>query len=340
MKKGQRQLLAAGVIIVLLVVAVEWMGFIDYIPGIPPVRVEQPAAWTPTQMDDYKKGIGMFEASHTCYDSLAPSTALTHATDYDIYWYSKRGAQWVYHGTGGTAASPVLVALTPEDEGFLYVVVAIHSGAAYYADAAKIQAVNSYVVQTLYQDIDGDTVKEFVFKYNMQGHSIPSSGYPAISFKAHCLAYDSSFTGLNNLSNSTGIGNATTTKWHLWYLAFSAERKAVALSKIEFKVTTTDETKVKLKQLEVPGRGFLDVSNFVFDTTATYYTWTYTYGTTFDTAYYLQRPAGTKNQFDMDVRVEYTLADGTDILITLTVYYLVAQTEARTSTSDSLYACD
>lgn len=334
MKKSQRTIVYALIGLVLLVVALDWFAVIDVIPGFPMQTKGPTPPLTPEQKDDYNNGIGMFNVRMATHDSLAPATTLTHTTNYNLFWYTKRGTQWVYHDTGDNK----YVDMTPEDGGNLYVVMEIPSAQNYYVDIDKIELTNSYVTSTQYTDVDGDTVKELAFQYDMKGHSIPSSGYPVIWFHGHCIAYDASFTGLNDLANVTSIGQTTVTKWHLWYLAFSAEAKGIALSKIEFKVTSTDETKVKLKQLEVPGRGFLDASNFVFETTATYYTWTYTYGTTFDTAYYLQLPTGQNNHFNMDTKVEYTLANNDDIQITLTVYYVKPVTEARGSTSDSFYA--
>jgi len=333
MKKSTRQIAYLLVGIVALVLIVDVVGFYDVIPGFPPTASTQPPpqSWNADQKSDYDNGIGMFNVRTAAHDTLAPATALTLATNVNIYWYSKRGTTWIYHDVNDNK----YVDLTPEDNGYMYMAVAIPASQNYYVDADKITTTNSYVEQVQYIDVDSDTVKEFVFKFDMKGHSIPSSGYPVIWFHGHCWAYDNAFTGLNTPAALTSIGGTTVTKWINWQLSFSAVAKAAALSKVELRSNITDTSKCKLQQIEIPGRGFLDASNLILEETASWYRYTYTYGNTFDTAYYLNCPTGHLNQFDMDVKLEFTLGTS-NMTWTLYVYYLVAQTEVRTSTSTTV----
>lgn len=335
MKSSTKQGIVA-VIIVALLVAYFANFFGPY--GFPsPLRSTDsggkgpPITWTDSQVEKYKRGVGVFSAQMDCYNSLAPTTALTHATNFDLLWYTKRGTSWVYHGTGDN----INIDMTPEDNGILYIVVQIKTSQNYYVDYQKIEEMNSYVTGHTFEDVDGDTKREFVFSYDMRDHSIPGSGYPEITFHCHCYAYDNSFTGLNNLADLTSVGATTTTKFQEWYLSFATAQaqSAVALQKIEYKVTQTDESKVVLKQLKVPGRGYLHASNFVYAKTASYYTWTYTYSDTFDGAYYLEYPLNALNKFETTARIEPTLG-ATNVTTTLTVYYFTAQTMVPTSTTD------
>lgn len=337
MKSGTKQLIGVIAIICIALVVIDY-AFYDLVPGFgPTLRQKEGPVWTPTDKENYAAGIGMFEASQTCYNSLAPSTALTHASDYDLYWYTLRGTTYAYHGTGGTVASPVMVDMTSEDRAYLYVAVLIHASANFHVDAQKIVDTNSYIDSVMFFDIDDDTVSEFVFKYDMADHSIPNSGYPAIAFKAHCFADDTSFAAVSSLDDLGNVGATKVTKWMEWDMTFSAAAKAVPLAKIEFKVNRTDTTLVQLKQIEVPGRGFLDSSNLVFDETSSFYRWTYTYGLTYDKAYYSKCPTGTKLTRDVDVKADFTLGS-TNVTCTLTIWYIDPQTGTLSSDTDDCAA--
>lgn len=334
MKKNEKYIIY-GVIGILLIA---WLSGALTQYGFPPPQFQQTGSQTVTitdeQKDNYMKGIGRWNVYETVSDSLDPATTRTSGTNYKLYWYTRQGTQWIYHETGNNK----YVTLTPADGGYLWVVLSIPSGQSYYIDYQKIITTNEYVDQYLYTDVDGDGVKEFCFRYDMRGHPIPNSGYPSITFLGFLLTYDSSFTGLNDLGNETGIGGTTTTKFKDYYLAFSATKKGVAIYKVEVKIGTTDETKVRLKKLNIPGLGYIDGSAFDKIITASDIRYTYTISNNFDGALYLKHPANTQNRYDMTLGLEYTLSSGDDIQITLTVYYLVAQTEAGTSTSDSFYA--
>lgn len=338
MKESTQKWIGGLLAIVIIAVVVD-VAFYDFIPGFgPALRAEKPGpVWTSTQKQDYENGIGMFEMSQTGYDSLAPATARAHGTVFNLFWYTKRGTTYAYHGTGGTVASPVYVDMTSEDGGYMYVAVDIISSQNHHIDVDKIKATNSWIEQALWMDIDGDTVNEFVFKYDMKGHSIPNSGYPAVTFHVHCFADDTSFTAVSSLSDLGDIADTKNTQWMEWDITFSAVALAVPLAKIEVKTNVTDTTLFKLKQIEIPGRGFLDASNLVFDELSTYYRWTYTYGLTYDTAYYLTCPTGTKLTRDTDVKGDFTTG-GSGVLVTLTIWYIDPETGSLSSDTDGCAA--
>ena len=286
------------------------------------------------QKEDYLQGIGRWNVFETVVDSLDIATVRTSATNYKLYWYARHGGDWMYLETGNDK----YVDLQADDGGYLWIVITIPSNQAFYVDYLEIMRKNSYITQYQYVDIDNDGVKEFAFCYDMHGHQIPNSGYPGITFKGFLLTYDASFTGLCDLGNVTGIGGTTTTKFQAYYLAFSAAKQGIAVYKVEVKITTTDETKVRLKKLNVPGLGYLDGSQFAKTSTGSDIRYTYTISNTFDGALYLKHPSNALNQYDATLGLEFTLVSGDDILITVTFFYLKAQTEAGVSASDTYYA--
>ena len=332
MKKGDRNLLIAGALIAICV-----FGYTQgWFAGLIPASVKPPD-YTPTDTDkdNYAKGIGRWNVLETVADSLDPAVIRTSATNYKLYWYGRQGSSWTYLETGNNK----YVTLTPNNGGYLWVFMEIPSGQAFYVDYQKIMTGNGgYVKEYLYADVTGDGVKEFGFKYDMHGLPIPNSGYPSITFMGYILTYEASLTGLNDLVNDTAIGTSTNTQYYDYYLSFAAAKKGIAIWKIEVKIGTTDESKVRLKKLNVPGLGYLDGSLFTKVYTATDYRYTYTISNTFDGADYITYPSNAQNRFDMTLGLEYTLVHPDDILITTTVYYLIAQTEASTSTSDTFYA--
>lgn len=335
MKKNEKYGALVVGIIVLLVVAMQ-MGWLSQW-GINPLSTggnQSNRVISDQQKEDYLKGIGRWNVFETVVDSLDIATLRTSATNYKLYWYARHGGDWLYLETGNDK----YVDLTAEDGGYLWIVITIPVNQSYYVDYQEIMRKNSALTQYLYTDVDNDGVKDFAFCYNMQGHQIPNSGYPGITFKGFLLTYEASFTGLNNLANDTGIGGTTNTAFYDYYLSFSTSKAAIALYKVEVKITTEDETKVRLKKLNIPGLGYLDGSAFQKTFTANDIRYTYTITNTFDGALYLKYAANAQNRFDATLGLEYTLVSADDILITVTFFYLKAQTEAGTSVSDYFYA--
>jgi len=332
MKKGDRNILL-GVAIIACIVGAWYMGVFDqFITGLQ--QKDTTKIITDDDRQNYLNGLGRWYLIESCSDSLDPATTRTSATNYKLYWYTRQGSAWLYKGTG----TGVYVTLEPADAGYLWVVMSIPSGQAFYVDYQKIVTTNQYIDSYLYTDVDGDGVKEFAFQYNMKGQQLPSSGYPSITFYGFITTYDASFTGFNDLTNDTAIGQTTNTQYYSYYLSASAAKKGIAIWKVEVKITTTDESKVKLKKLNVPNIGYLDGSAFDKIYTATDYRYVYTIARSFDGANYVTLASNANNRFDMTLSLEYTLANSDDILITTTVYYLVAQTEASTSCTESFYA--
>ena len=325
-------------LVLIAVVVVAWIAGAFTQFGYPPPQLglqsQQQVVFTDVDKENYKQGIGRFNVLESCVDSLDIATTRTSGTNYKLYWYTRQGTQWINHETGNDK----YVTLTPGDAGVLWVVLTIPSAQAFYVDYQKIMTDNQYVSSYLYEDVDDDGVKEFAFNYDMKNQPIPNSGYPAITFRGFIVTYDASFVGLNDIGNETGIGTTTCTKFKSYEMYWGTAKSAVAVYKAEVKITTTDETKIRLKKLNIPGIGYLDKSQFNKAYTASDIRYTYTITNSFDGALYLKYRANSENRTACTLGLEYTLAGSDDILVTLTFYYLVAQTEAGSSTTDYFYA--
>ena len=330
MNKTEKKYVYAVIGIVLVAIAANQLGYLGAkwftIPlsqttTLPPV--------TDQMRDDYKAGIGKFQISVSMADSMDQPTARTVGTNADVIWWHYVGGQWIAEVTTVTANTQYYEART-EDNGYAWISVEAKSAQAFYVDYLKIKGSDSYIVGYQYVDVDADGAKEFVFQYSLKSHSLPSSGYPVISFKAFLLTYDSSFT-LTGATNQTGWGTGTVTKFFENYASVSAEKKAIALYKIEVKLNQTIETLVRLKSMTVPGLGKVDAGSFSKSFTSSDIRWTYTFTTSFDGALYITRPVGSIGKNYFTVEYEATLTSGIAVEMDLTIYYLIAPTEAGSS---------
>lgn len=338
MKKNTQYALVAISLIAFVAIG-QYMGWWSQLAGSFSTGGNNKPPITDLDRENYKKGIGRYNIYSTVVDSNAPATALTLGTNLDCTWWTLRGGTWVYHATyTGTSTSTYINTVT-EDGGIAWVVLEPKSGQNYYMDYQKTVQQYGYIKGYSYTDVDNDGTKEFAFQYDLKNHEIPNSGYPSVSFNGYALAYDTSFTGLDNEGNIATVGTTGATKKYApYYLSFSAQSKGIAIYKVEFKINTTDETKIRLYKLEIPGLGYLDASSFVYDNTGSELKFTYTISTCFDNALYLRLGATAQNRFDSTLGVECSFTDvSTDFyLLTTTYYYLKAITETGGTTSDTL----
>jgi len=281
---------------------------------------------------NYLIGIGKFEVQSHSTDSCDPSASWILTTDFNVLWYRYNNGKYtkLVTETGGTD----YVAFNAQDGGYAY--ICVEPVTAKYIDY-KETLNDPYIVGYQYWDIDGDNTKEFVFQYDLKDHSIPSSGYPVLDFYTYQLTYDTTFA-ISDLANITGIGTSVNNTWIEYYGTISAEKKGIAVYKIEFKITTTDETKARLKSMTVPGFGTLSGDSFDKDITSTELKWTYTFSSNFDKALYLKRMPKDITKLYFHAEVEYLLAGSDDLLTSFTIYQLAGLTEAGLSDADTLYS--
>jgi hypothetical protein len=335
MNKSEKKyaMIAGGVIIVFLLVA--QMGYLTQY-GIKPFFQQTSTGGTQgptideTMRSNYLNGIGVFQLNPTVSDSLNTASGLVFETNLNLMFYHFIGGQWIHELTYDKDVTTNYFQAKPEDNGFMYIATKAVSGQAYYVDYQKIVASDSYIKGYQYVDVDGDSAEEFVFQYDLKNHAIPSSGYPVIPLKVYLLTYDSGVT-LTGAANQTGWGTSTVTKFFENYVTISAEKKAIAVYKIEVKLNQTDETLVALKSMTVPGLGKIDKNSFTKTFTSSDIRWTYTFTTSFDGALYLTRPVGSIGKLYFTCEYEATLTSGKAVEMDLTLYYLIAPTEAGSS---------
>jgi hypothetical protein len=273
----------------------------------------------PEEEEEGAVPVGTFSMQCAAYDTLDVATTRTVGTAVAIHWYAYRNG-WVLLGSGDN----INIEIEERDQGYIYVVC--ENNASYYTDFTKIKNMNSRVKTKTYEDVDGDSVKEWVFKYSM--FSIPPSaaGYPETTFYAYLLTKSAAFA-MTTPAAITGFGANTVTKYLAYYTTMVTAKTGVAVYKIELKVNSTSTTLWEIKNVNVPGVGYLSGSSFVEQTLETYTTYTYTIGSSLNDAVYWQLPSNTNDKFDLTVGIEFT--NPNELGWTLSVYWL---TPAEVST--------
>ena len=183
--------------------------------------------------------------------------------------------------------------------------------------------MNTRVTNVQFKDITGDGIKELVFTFDLTGipYASATGQYTMPNLVVYLLTYDSS-ADLTVNSAVSSIGTAQVTKYLQNYVTLAAEKKALAVSKVVITANTSDISKVALSKQNIPGIGYVDGSSFAQDVQASQIMWTYTVSSTLYGADYIQLPPNTLNKFDFTTAVQFTLASGNKILITLDIYYL------------------
>jgi len=272
----------------------------------------------------------------SAWDSLDITTARTVSTNVKAIWFRSINGQWVQVGTGNA----VDLSLTSADKDLVYLALSIPAGQAFFIDYKMIEAMNPQLKFFAYQDITGDTIKDFVYKVDISGSTYASSTgkWAMPSTNLYLLTEDTSWAipSGGQPADITAIGGTTVTKYIKWYAEVSAEKKAVAISKVTITVNSTATEEFTLLKVNVPGVGYLDGSQFEQDVQATQTVYTYTitnanlYG-----ADYLTRPVNDKNQFDFTCAMELTLGASVSDNVTLKVYDL-ASTGIPGSVTDTI----
>jgi hypothetical protein len=326
-----------GILIVAIIVMVaDASGIVD-IPylNLQPEK-ERPIVTTDTQQPPTTQYIsGIVTTDVAAFDSLDIATARTVGTNVKCYWYAYRNG-WILLGSGDAAD----ISLEEADRNTIYAVVAVPSGQSYYVDYQKILSMNTRAQSVDYKDIDGDNVEEWVFKLDISGipYATGTGKYSLPSFNIYLLTDDTgsfAFPTAGKPSDLSSVGTSTVTKYLEWYMAMSAEKKAVALSKVVLTVNTSDISKVTLKKLNIPGIGYLDGSSFEQDVLTSSIKWTYTISSTLYGADYIKLPVNSLNKFEFTTCIELDLASGDVLQFTLTVYQFDAA-ESQVSDSDSV----
>ena len=277
---------------------------------------------------------GILTTNVAAYDSLDIATARTIPTNVIVYWYAYRGG-WVLLGSGTAQDLSIL----KDDANSIYAVLSVPSGQNYYVDYQKTMEMNSRIKSVEWKDITGDSIREYVMRMDISDSPYASGTgkYNMPLFIAYLLNYDNAFSwpAGGKPADVTTVGTAAVTKYCEWYWSLSAEKKSMAISKIVVSINNSDSSKCTLKKVNIPGIGYIDGSNFEQDVLTTETKWTYAVSKTLYGADYVKLPVGTNNKFDWTVSVQFNLASGDFINLTLTVYYFDGA-EALKSTTDTV----
>ena len=313
MKQSDKTKLASVIAIIAIVLCLNQMGYL----GTKLNLSTQPTPSTTTTQPGVVSGI--LTSSVTAYDSLDTSQTRTVGTDIKVYWYAYRNG-WVLLGTGNAADLSIL----KDDNNIIYMVVQGVSG--YYVDYQKIMSMNSRIQSVEYKDITGDSVKEFVFRVSIADapYASGTGKYLMPGMTVFALTVDASYSvpSGGQPADISSIGTTKVTKYLQWYAAISAAKKGVAVAKVVLIANTSDISKLSLSTLNIPGIGNLPGSSFEQDVQTTQTKWTYKISNEFYGADYLTYPANSLNKQDFTAAIQFTLASGNKINLTLYVYYL------------------
>jgi hypothetical protein len=254
--------------------------------------------------------VGTYTMGCLVYNSLDISTQLqTSGTSTSVavkvYWYAYRNG-WVLLGSGNGAN----IELTQADGGYIYVVLSPNS--TNYVDSAKIASMNSRVVQggVGYQDVFGNSLHEWTFKFSLFNVPPAASGYPTATFYGYIIQYDASFTTGTAVSTVSTIGTSTVTKYFPWYFAASASKLGVAVKQISLTCNNTFTGNWTLLYMNIPGVGYLPGSSFQAPTPGVNQVYTYTIGTNLQSCVLWTLPINTNNKFDCTTAIQFTCTTG------------------------------
>jgi len=340
MKHKEKNVLIGILLLVIGVMIVDASGIVDvpYLNLQPKTgETTSPITTTPTTTGGTESQYisGIITTDVAAFDSLDIATSRTVGTNVKCYWYAYRNG-WVLLGSGDAAD----INVEEQDQNIIYAVLSVPSNQAFYVDYNKIKSMNNRVQAVDYKDIDGDNVEEYIFKLDISNipYASGTGKYSLPCFNIYLLSDDTgsfAFPAAGKPDDLSSVGTSKVTKYLEWYMAMSAEKKAVALSKVVLTVNTSDISKVTLKKLNIPGIGYLDGSSFEQDVLTSSIKWTYTISNTLYGADYLKLPVNSMNKFEFTTAVELDLASGDILQFTLTVYQLDSE-ESQVSDSDSV----
>jgi hypothetical protein len=273
----------------------------------------------------------------TAWDSLDITTARTINTNIGATWWRNVNGQWLQVGSGNAAD----LSINTADADKVYLCLAGLTGQAFYVDVNKILQMNPHLKFYAYQDITGDSVKDYIFQASIAGSTFASATGKWLmpSTAVYLVTYDSSFSipAGGQPADVTGIGTTAKTTYLHWYAAASAEKKGIAIYQVKLVANTSDTSAIQLLKVNIPGVGYIDGSNFSLDVQATQQVWTYTitsqslYG-----ADMLNCPINDPNQFQFTTAVSTTMSAGNHITLAITLSELSVPSAGVVTDSDTV----
>jgi hypothetical protein len=335
MNKGEKHIVEAIAAVIILLFIVNEAGMMTnygYKP-IFPLNAQSPT--NPNNggntATNYAAGIGMYQLSFQAMNS-ASSASLSVATDLNIYVLHYVNGQWIPQGGLYTTSSTAYFTATAADDGYMYIEVKPYT-TTYYVDYQKIlntEGSPGYITGVQYvNDPLGDGHKDFIFQYSLANQPVPAAGsYPVLTFTAWGLTYDATVPTISTLTNQTGIGATSVPKFYENDITFNTAGDGIAIYKVELVFgnsttgdTVTDQTKLSLTSMQVPGLGTISGGSFSCSYEASDIRYDYTVATSLYGSDFVMYPLNSNNKFPVNTQIQWNLKASDTIIVTLNIYY-------------------
>ncbi|MFH1328861.1 MAG: hypothetical protein ABIH76_08510 [Candidatus Bathyarchaeota archaeon] len=261
--------------------------------------------------------VGEINLNEACYDAFDLS-ALTSGTNYDFYWYAYRGGNWVLLGSGDVTDAEV----TEQDGGYVYAVLTVppKSGQTYYWDLEKMNQVTTRIDDWEFKDVTNDQIKDYVVPVYIGDKYVTEAGNPTVNIQGFLRTYEA-IAFKTSPDDVASVGTAKVTKFAGWDLNFTTTKRSHLLYQYELKYNSTDKTKLVASESAVylHGVGYIPLTSFTLSQDGTNTIYTYTVGSTVDTAKRLDYGVNQINKFDATGKLVWDLATSDVITATLTV---------------------
>jgi hypothetical protein len=156
-------------------------------------------------------------------------------------WTKDAAGDWLILNTNTSASSDVAITLTMLKQYGGWVWVEIDSCTNVYVDVVNTGDANPNLVETIFEDIDGDGSKEHAFKMFLEeefGDEVESTRFTLYGVQQAQTIGDA------NPANEIGAGESANDTWVKWKLSMDTETYGIAIKKIYVETNQTDESDV------------------------------------------------------------------------------------------------
>jgi hypothetical protein len=257
------------------------------------------------------------------YNTFTPSTTSTLGAIGTCVWYIYVGGGYSSIGasTGGTLQVPA------SSGGYVY--AAVQGTTNIYIDAWTTKSSDAKIESMSYQDLDGNGVKEFVFKINLASVTRQSGYTPHFALNLYWMDYEAPTMG--DVSDVvTTVGSSQVDKYYEFSTSQSTLNRAYAIYKTDVYIEKclgtyspqADTAKFIYVKQQIPGKGYVDLTPSMQIRTYDLL-YTYTLGTDMGDAYYIKTSQNDLNKqyFTLNVKFNFAGSDP-EYRICWTLYYI------------------
>lgn len=326
-----------GVLVIgILALAMGWIPVPNWLNTTQPVTT-QTATATVTAPVTVPGGFqpGDFIDDVLAYNTFTPSTTSTLGAVGTATWYKQVNGAYstIGSGTGGT------LQVSADSGGYVH--AAVQGTSNIYIDAWTAKAKDTKIESVEYKDIDGNGVKEFVFKINLASVTRQSGYTPHFSFNLYYMDYE--LPTASSTATSTTYGTTPIDKYIEFYTTQTTLQRAYAINKVDFTVmrgsgsyaTQADVAKFVYMKVSIPGKGYVDVTGSLQIRTQDLY-YSYSLGSDMGDSYYVKTGQNDLNKqyYTLNVKTSFTASDPWyRIVWTIYIVAPIATGNAQTVTS-------